>query len=149
MTRTSRQRGATAVEFALVLLMFLMFTLGIVDFARMLYTYNAATEATRVAARYAAVCAASGMTNHAQVLAKVQSLMPMVQSANLTLTWDPPSCDPTTCVGVRATLSNFTFKWIAPIPGIGGLAPRLMPPMTTYLTREAMRQDPNSDLICP
>lgn len=147
MRSPERQRGATAVEFALVLLIFLMFTLGIVDFARMLYTYNAATEAMRAAARYAVVCDSTG--NKPQVLAKVQGLMPMVQSANLTLTWDPPSCDPTTCVGVRATLSNFNFKWIAPIPGLGGLAPRVMPPMTTYLTREAMRQDPNSELICP
>ena len=52
----SRQAGSTAVEFALVLLVFLTFLLGITDFSRMLYTWNAATEATRAGARYAVVC---------------------------------------------------------------------------------------------
>ena len=49
------QRGATLIEFALGLLIFLMFLLGVVDFSRMLYTWAAATEATRAGARYAVV----------------------------------------------------------------------------------------------
>jgi Flp pilus assembly protein TadG len=51
----SSQLGATAVEFALVLIIFLTFVLGITDFSRMLYTWNAANEATRAGARYAVV----------------------------------------------------------------------------------------------
>jgi Flp pilus assembly protein TadG len=48
--------GATTIEFALGLLIFLTFTLGIVDFSRMLFTWTAASEVTRYGARYAAVC---------------------------------------------------------------------------------------------
>ena len=71
-TLKSRQSGATAVEFALVLLIFLTFLLAITDFSRMLYTWNAASEATRAGARYAVVCDNTG--NKAQVLAKMQSI---------------------------------------------------------------------------
>ena len=51
-----RQAGATRVEFALVLLIFLAFMLGVVDFSRLLFTWNAAAEVTRAGARYAVVC---------------------------------------------------------------------------------------------
>jgi pilus assembly protein CpaE len=50
------ERGATIVEFALALLVFLMFLFGILDFSRMLFTWVAANEAARAGARYAAVC---------------------------------------------------------------------------------------------
>lgn len=140
--RTPRQRGATAVEFALVLLIFLTFLLGILDFSRMLYTWNAANEATRAGARYAVVCDSTGYPG--AVLARMQQLMPAIQ--DIDLAWDPPGCDPASCVGVNVTIQNLDFQWISPI--VGGIAPIPMPSFSTYLTREAMRQDPNSDEIC-
>jgi hypothetical protein len=139
-----RQKGATAVEFALVLMFFLMFLLGIVDFSRMLYMWNAANEATRAGARYAVVCDNTG--NSAAVLARMQLLVPQVQSINLA--WDPPSCDPSNCVGVTVTIQNMSFHWISPLEGFASLADIPMPTFRTYLTREVMRQDPNSGAIC-
>lgn len=139
-----RQKGATAVEFALVLMLFLMFLLGIVDFSRMLYTWNAANEATRAGARYAVVCDNTG--NSAAVLARMQLLLPQVQSINLA--WDPPSCDPSNCVGVTVTIQNMSFRWISPLEGFASMANIPMPTFRTYLTREVMRQDPNSAAIC-
>jgi Flp pilus assembly protein TadG len=53
---SKKQSGATAVEFALVLIVFLTFFLGITDFARMLFTWGAANEASRNGARFAAIC---------------------------------------------------------------------------------------------
>jgi Flp pilus assembly protein TadG len=138
------QLGATAVEFALVLMLFLMFMLGIVDFSRMLYTWSAANEATRAGARYAAVCDSTG--NSAQVLARMQLLMPQIQ--NIQLAWNPPSCDPTTCEGVTVTIQNMNYRWISPLAGFITRADIPMPGFSTYLTREAMRQDPHSGDIC-
>ena len=40
----SKQSGSTVVEFALVLIVFLMFFLGITDFARMLFTWAQPTK---------------------------------------------------------------------------------------------------------
>jgi len=48
-------RGTTSVEFALVALLFFTAVLGIVDFARALWEWNAAAKATQAGARFAAV----------------------------------------------------------------------------------------------
>lgn len=140
---TPRQSGSTSVEFALVLLIFLTFLLAVTDFSRMLYTWNAANEATRAGARYAAVC--DPTTNQAQVLARMQNLLPQI--TNISLVWEDEfgnACTPSTCVGVTVTIVNMKYKWISPIAGLAGLAPMNMPTFKTYLTREIMGQDPNS-----
>jgi Flp pilus assembly protein TadG len=137
------QHGATAVEFALVLLVFLMFVLGIVDFSRMLYTWNAATEATRAGARYAVVC--DDTFQSAAVLAKMQQTLPHITSASVT--WSPSSCTSATCQSVTVSITGLNYQWISPLPG----AIRPLIPMQTFsttLTREVMRQDPNSPAIC-
>lgn len=148
--RPSRQEGATAVEFALVLLIFLTFLLAVVDFSRMLYTWNAANEATRAGARYAAVC--DDRNNRAQVLARMQALLPQLTDANLNMVWEDElgntSCTTATCIGVAVTIEGLNYRWISPIAGLAALAPMPMPTFRTYLTREIMRQDPRSETIC-
>lgn len=139
-----RQSGATAVEFALVLIIFLTFLLGITDFSRMLFTWNAANEATRAGARYAVVCDDTG--NSAKVLAKMQALLPQIQAINLA--WIPAGCTAATCEGVTLTISNLDYQWISPIAGIARLPAIRMPSFSTFLPREVMRQDPNSAAIC-
>lgn len=49
------QRGAAAVEFALVASLFLLLFLGIVEFGRFLFLFNSVQEVTRCAARQAVV----------------------------------------------------------------------------------------------
>lgn len=139
----SRQQGSTIVEFSLVLLLFFMFLLGILDFSRMLFTWNAANEAARAGARYAVVC--DDTNKEALVLAKMQGMLPQIQDINLA--WTPLNCTHATCEGVTVTIQNLNFRWISPIPGA---ASRLIPApsFSTYLTREVMRQDPNSTTIC-
>jgi Flp pilus assembly protein TadG len=143
-TRPPPQRGATAVEFALVLVLFFTFLLGIVDFARMLYTWNAATEATRAGARYAVVC--DGIGNSAAVLARMQALLPEI--TQIDLAWTPPACTQATCTGVTVTVQNLNYRWISPILGAAAFTDWPMPTFPTFLTREVMRQDPNSEAIC-
>jgi hypothetical protein len=52
---TTRQKGAAAVEFAIVSLLFFIILLAILEFGRMLYVYNTMQEVTRRAAREAVV----------------------------------------------------------------------------------------------
>jgi Flp pilus assembly protein TadG len=47
----AQQRGATAVEFSLVAMIFLTLVLGALEFARVLYIHNTLQEVTRRAAR--------------------------------------------------------------------------------------------------
>ncbi len=143
------QSGAATVEFALALLVFLTFLLGITDFSRMLFTWNAANEATRAGARYAVVCDDTG--NAATVLAKMQALLPQIAAVNVTWTSNDPGvpvCGPANCAGVTVTITSLDYQWISPIAGIAALAAIPMPTFSTYLPREVMRQDPNSGAIC-
>jgi Flp pilus assembly protein TadG len=138
------QSGAGTVEFALALLIFLTFLLGITDFSRMLFTWNAANEATRAGARFAVVCDNTG--NEAQVLAKMQALLPQI--ADINMVWVPPDCTPATCEGVTVSIANLNYQWISPIAGLAGLAAIPMPTFSTFLPREMMGQDPNNAAIC-
>lgn len=142
-----RQGGATAVEFALVLLVFLTFLLGVIDLSRMLFTWNAAAEATRAGARYAVVCA--DPSRSADVLARMQAVVPQIQT--IAVEWTPGTCtatgaDPCDSVSVRVTGLN--YQWISPIGTLTVLPSFPMPGFSTYLPREAMRQDPNSEALC-
>ncbi|MBK0394010.1 TadE/TadG family type IV pilus assembly protein [Ramlibacter algicola] len=140
-----RQHGATAVEFALVLIAFLAVMLAILDFARMMFAWSSASEATRAGARYAAVCGNTG--NAPAVVARMQALVPQITTANVA--WDPPGCSPTTCVGVRVSVTGMNYNFMSPIAGLARVGAIPMPDFATYLTREDMRQDPNADTYCP
>lgn len=139
-----RQRGSTVLEFALVQVVLLTFLLGITDFARMLFTWNAAVEASRAGARYAVVC--DDTTGKARVLARMQALLPQI--ADIGLAWSPAGCTTSTCRGVTVTITDMKYQWISPVGGAAKLAPLSMPTFSTYLTREAMGQDPNSAALC-
>ena len=134
----TKQSGATIVEFALVLIVFLMFFLGITDFARMLFTWGAANEASRNGARFAAICGTT--LNTPAVLARMRGILPQIGDINLA--WTPAGCDPATCKGVTVTITSLNYQWISPIAGRGPLAPISMPAFSTYLPREIMKQDP-------
>jgi Flp pilus assembly protein TadG len=144
-----RQAGATAVEFALVLTAFLTLVLGILDFSRMLYTWNAATEATRWGARTAVVCD----RNDAAVLRNMRAILPQLTADNLQVTWFDAagavsnSCTFANCGGVEVSVQNLDYAWISPI-GFSSTRLFRMPSFSTYLSREIMGQDPNSTDIC-
>jgi Flp pilus assembly protein TadG len=138
------QRGGAIVEFSLVLIIFLTFLLGITDFSRMLFTWNAANEAARAGARYAVVCDSTG--NKADVLAKMQALLPQI--GDIDLAWEPAGCTAATCSGVNVTITSLNYQWISPISGLVAPGPMAMPQFSTFLPREMMRQDPNSAAIC-
>jgi Flp pilus assembly protein TadG len=144
------QCGATAVEFALVLIVFLMFLLGVLDFSRMLWTWNAATEATRWGARTSVVCNKGA----AAVLTKMKVFVPQLTPANVKIDWYDgagnisTTCNSSNCAGVNVRIINLDYQWISPIAGSAQLAGIPMPGFSTYLPREVMGQDPNSSAIC-
>jgi Flp pilus assembly protein TadG len=144
MSRFNRQFGAIAVEFALGLLIFLTFFLGILDFSRMLFMWNAASEATRAGARYAVVC--DDTAHQADVLARMQAMLPQITA--ISTTWVPAGCTPSSCEGVTVTITGLNYQWISPIVGHVRRDPFPMPAFTTYLPRERMRQDLHSNAVC-
>jgi Flp pilus assembly protein TadG len=133
-----KQSGSTVVEFALVLIVFLTFFLGITDFARMLFSWGAANEASRYGARFAAIC--DDTANKAKVLARMKAVLPQIGDINLA--WNPVGCTSATCEGVTVTVTALNYQWITPIAGGAVFAAIPMPTFSTYLPREIMKQDP-------
>jgi hypothetical protein len=138
------QRGATMIEFALGLLIFLMFLFGIMDFSRMLFTWVAANEAARAGARYAVVC--DDTTRQAEVLTRMQALLPEIKA--IETEWAPSGCTTATCQSLTVKITDLKFQWIAPIVGSGMLPGMPTPSFSTTLPREVMRQDVNSGTAC-
>jgi TadE-like protein len=132
------QSGATMVEFAIVAVLFFSLLLGIMDFGRLLFTWNAAAEATRWGARIAVVC---DKPTPDQVRTRMKRILPQLTDANIVINYYNPagtvnnSCTMDNCKAVEVSLSGFTFDPISPFMPFG-LA--TVPDFRTYLLRESM-----------
>jgi Flp pilus assembly protein TadG len=110
------QDGATAVEFALVVPMFLILVFGAIEFGRILWAQEALQETAIAGARCVAIaqgsnptnspCASGGTTTYIQNLAKAWGL---------TLATITPST-PTTggCKGLSQVILTSTFNSVVP-----------------------------------
>ena len=86
MTRRHDRRGQALVEFALVIIVFLVILMGIVDFGMAIYKYNGVSQAAREIARVTSVhpcatagaltCAPGGSAETAQVVTVQKNLIP-------------------------------------------------------------------------
>ncbi len=103
-------RGASAVEFALVLPLLLLLLFGMVDFGRLLYTKVELTSAARDGAR---------------ILALGKSEGDALTRAQQSYSWEPVGLGAvTSCAGdgATATLQVTTqFEWITPVGAIANL----------------------------
>lgn len=129
------QRGVLAVEFALVGMIFFTLLLGIMEFGRLMFTLNAATEATRWGARLAAVCD----QNDPDIKARMRSILGSVSEAQISIQYAPAACDASSCQTVEVSLINASFTPL--VPFIGGVIP--LPAFTTSLPRELMNSAGN------
>jgi hypothetical protein len=133
--RYTTQRGAAAVEFAIVSAVFFMLLLGAIEMGRLLWTWNAATEATRLGARMAVVCD----VNEPNIITRMQQRLPYLQPANVTVAYLPSGCTDANCQTVRVTLAGYTHQPI--IPFIALSIP--IPSFQTTLPREFMQSAGN------
>jgi len=117
------ERGAAAVEFALVLPLLVVFAFGTVDFGRALFAYNYLTSAVREGGRFAAVQGSASseaavrtrMTTYLSGLASLA--LPPVTPAMITST--PNSItDPRY---ITVSITGYTLTPITPIPRLFGI----------------------------
>ena len=125
-----KQRGAAAVEFALIAMAFFILLIGVLEMGRVLFTWNAAAEATRYGARVAAVCD----INDGAILSRMQDIMPNLESANVNVSYLPSGCTVSNCQQVRVSISNFQVTTHIPVVS----AVLSVPPFTTTLPRESL-----------
>jgi Flp pilus assembly protein TadG len=146
--RHPRQHGATAIEFALVLPLLCMLLFGVVEMGRLLWTWNAAVEATRLGARLAVVCDVDRSLG-APIKTRMRAMLPILANANITIEYmNPvdtvdPSCTNDDCKAARVRLSGLTYNTIIPFVPLS----LTLPPFSTTLRKEFMSSASNE--VCP
>lgn len=134
------QRGVAAVEFALIAAVFFTLLIGIMEFSRVLYYWNTATEATRLGARLAVVCDQDA----AAIKTKMQTMLGILNSSNISVQYidkDGNSCDLHSCRSVTVSITGLTVSTLVPLIPLS----IAMPPFSTTLPRESLSSDINPD----
>lgn len=121
MTRTKRDGGAAAVEFALVLPLLLLLVCAIIDFGRMFWEQSTLSGAAREGVRLVAL----GQTDPAVISSTTSDAAGGISDVDVTVSvngvvvpagTDPiPTCTPGDPVEVVATTS---FSYWTPLPGL-------------------------------
>lgn len=130
------QRGAAAVEFALVLLVFMGLVIGVMEFARVIFIYATAVETTRLGARVAAVCASGDAY---AIRSRMQAMLPLLTAGNIDITYPTTSCRPASCEPIRVRLTGVKVKLMIPLAGLE--IP--VPAFSTSLPAESLDSDRN------
>jgi Flp pilus assembly protein TadG len=112
--------GATAVEFALLILPFLVFVFGIIEFGRAMWTREALESVANASARCIGVlhtsCTVSGVYNQARTLSFVQT---KAQDLKVTLPANAITLsNNTACAGVNGfsrVALTYRFKTFVPL----------------------------------
>jgi Flp pilus assembly protein TadG len=130
--RKTTQRGAAAVEFALVATLFFMLVIGIMEMGRVLFYWNSATEATRLGARIAVVCD----VNDAEIRARVRNMLRIIPLDQIEVEYSPGGCTPANCrsVTVRINSGVQVATFIPTVP-----LSLVLPSFSTTLPRESMQ----------
>jgi Flp pilus assembly protein TadG len=127
-----RERGQTLVEFAFVVLLFLVLVFGIIEFGRALWTWNTIVQATRAGARYAIV---EQPTADDSLIKKVvvyydpnatsssSPVVPGLTEANVTVRYlKYDGTDATTknlADMIEVSVTNYQFTFLVPLFGSG------------------------------
>jgi len=126
-----RQRGTTAVEFALVATVFFTLVIGMMEMGRVLFYWTTAAEATRLGARMAAVCD----VNEANIQTKMHNMLTVLPTASITVTYTPSGCDISSCTYVTVSIANnVSIPTLVPIMPLN----LTLPDFSTTLPRESM-----------
>ena len=134
------QQGLAAVEFALVAALLFTLLFGVIEMGRLLWTWNAAVEATRHGARQAAVCD----PHDSRIKSAMVQRLPALTSSQIVITYlNPPAadntCTPADCKAVRVALSGVTHQALIPLAPLS-LA---LPSFATIQRKEFMNSASN------
>ena len=152
-----REQGATMVEMALTLPLFLLLIFAIIEFALVIFTWTRAVDATRAGARYAIVndpvtdvssldCSAvtnvsvtCDSANCTGLMNQMNALYQDLQAANVTVRYGCSSTgfsgNPRAVRGVTVSIVGQEYALV--LPGVIGLDPTLtLPPFTSTRVSE-------------
>ncbi|PMS38668.1 Flp pilus assembly protein TadG [Trinickia symbiotica] len=130
MAGPKKQRGAAIVEFAIACAVLVSVLIGIMEFSRVLYYWNTATEAARLGARVATVCD----VNASVIKTKMEQMLPLLSDSNIQVSYTPSGCDATNCTSVTVGYTGLTVSTFVPFVPIS----MTLPPFATTLPRESL-----------
>jgi hypothetical protein len=134
--RPRGQRGAAAVEFALVVTMFVATVLATIDLSRWVFAIVSAGEAARAGARTALVCS---LEAGSAVRARMAPWLNSVQGGVVSIQYLPSGCtarqsgSSPACTGVSVSVRDYTAPG-----GLWLLDALPVPAVTAYLPRESL-----------
>lgn len=136
--RLRRQRGAAAVEFALVSAFggFLLLLIGIMELGRVLFYLNTASEATRLGARIAVVCD----IGDSAIKTRMRRMLTILEPEDINVSYAPGGCTAGTCQSVTVSIS--TAKVIDTVIPFVPVSIN-MPAFATTLPRESLSSTDN------
>jgi hypothetical protein len=126
-----RQGGVAAVEFALVAILFFTLVLGVAEWARALFVWNSAVEATRFGARVAVVCDVDA----AAVATRMAAILPGLDPSQVSTVYEPAGCNRASCESVTVGVQGIAVTPL--IPFVGVTLP--VPAFSTRLVRESLQ----------
>jgi Flp pilus assembly protein TadG len=132
-----RERGATMVEFAIAVTVFLTSMFGVIEFGRALWVHNALTDAARRGARYATLHTPAEIANVKNVVVYgdeaggSQPLVPNLTAENVTVNYSDIAVNKGT---VSVGITNYQFQFVIPLIG----TTITMPAYSTTLTGESV-----------
>ncbi len=153
--KIKHQKGVVLIEFAFGFLVFWIIFFGILEFARAMVAWNAAGEATRVAARMASMCTSDDQTQIDVIKTRVTPLMRLSGQVKyypngsdvgvdlgdatdwLKLEYFPVGCSDSDCEQVQASLSEMIIR----LNFLGFDVDLTLPDNRTTVMRETMRND--------
>jgi Flp pilus assembly protein TadG len=142
------QRGVAAVEMAIVMVVMLLITAGMIEFGRTFWYFNALSKATRGAARVVSGVSTTDLadaTKRAAALESAQNLAvsvangagvrPAISTGNVLITCDGGSCGAASPGNVTVSISGFNVSLGAWFPFVslsnGSLGTVSLAPSTT------------------
>jgi Flp pilus assembly protein TadG len=114
--RKRRQKGHALLESALVLVIFLSFLIGTLDFAQFLYFHQSLVERVRAAARYGAVnpTDVTGIKNMAVYNSTTAAATPMVPGLTTSIVSVAVEDSGTPASRVTVTVSGYPLQFFSP-----------------------------------
>lgn len=141
MRMSKSQSGTAIIEFALSFVVFWIAFIAVIEFGRLMFAWNTASEATRIAARLASICD-MGPGQQGRIRDRVSHFIEASGQVSvdgrtdwLTLGYQPAGCDASNCQYVEAQLSNLHPRLMIPF-----VSPTVtLPSNRIRVPRESMR----------
>jgi len=134
--RRKNERGATLVEFAIAVTVFLTVMFAVLEFGRLLWVHNALTDAARRGARYATMHTQGSIAQVKNVVVfgnpdgTGQPMLTNLSTTNVTVNYDNFNLNDGT---VSVSITSYQFQFVLPFVGTN----ITMPNYTTTLTAES------------